>query len=75
MRSNRREDGFTMADKEIGYQGVDIGDLVVHGMDGFAGAIGISVDRYGQRAVRRNGVLQLRRRSGANIYKDRSAIV
>lgn len=42
LRSNRREDGFTMADKEIGYQGVDIGDLVVHGMDGFAGAIGIS---------------------------------
>ena len=34
-----------MADKEIGYQGVDIGDLVVHGMDGFAGAIGISNSR------------------------------
>lgn len=34
-----------MADKEIGYQGVDIGDLVVHGMDGFAGAIGISDSR------------------------------
>ena len=45
LRSNRREDGFTMADKEIGYQGVDIGDLVVHGMDGFAGAIGISDSR------------------------------
>ena len=30
---------------------------------------------YGQRAVRGNGVRQLRRRSGANIYKDRSAIV
>lgn len=42
LRSNRREDGFTMADKEIGYQGIDVGDLVVHGMDGFAGAIGIS---------------------------------
>ena len=38
-------EGFTMADKEIGYQGIDIGDLVVHGMDGFAGAIGISDSR------------------------------
>ena len=45
LRSNRREDGFTVADKEIGYQGVDVGDLVVHGMDGFAGAIGISDSR------------------------------
>ena len=45
LRSNRREDGFTMSDKEIGYQGVDVGDLVVHGMDGFAGAIGISDSR------------------------------
>ena len=45
LRSNRREDGFAMADKEIGYQGVDVGDLVVHGMDGFAGAIGISDSR------------------------------
>ena len=42
LRSNRREDGFTMSDKEIGYQGIKAGDLVVHGMDGFAGAIGIS---------------------------------
>ena len=45
LRSNRREEGFTMADKEIGYQGVNVGDLVVHGMDGFAGAIGISDSR------------------------------
>ena len=45
LRSNRREDGFTMADKEIGYQGIDVGDLVVHGMDGFAGAIVISDSR------------------------------
>lgn len=45
LRSNRREDGFTMAEKEIGYQGIDIGDLVIHGMDGFAGAIGISDSR------------------------------
>lgn len=45
LRSNRREDGFTMSDKEIGYQGIDVGDLIVHGMDGFAGAIGISDSR------------------------------
>ena len=45
LRKNRREDGFTFSDKEIGYQGIDIGDLVVHGMDGFAGAIGISDSR------------------------------
>lgn len=45
LRSNRREEGFTMADKEIGYQGIDFGDLVVHGMDGFAGSIGISDSR------------------------------
>lgn len=45
LRKNRREDGFTISDKEIGYQGIDAGDLVVHGMDGFAGAIGISDSR------------------------------
>lgn len=45
LRSNRREDGFTFSEKEIGYQGIDVGDLVVHGMDGFAGAIGISDSR------------------------------
>lgn len=45
LRSKRREDGFTMSNKEIGYQGIDEGDLVVHGMDGFAGAIGISDSR------------------------------
>ena len=42
LRSNRREDGFTIATVEAGYQGIEPGDLVVHGMDGFAGAIGIS---------------------------------
>ncbi|WP_439526474.1 hypothetical protein [Roseovarius mucosus] len=41
-RSNRREDGFTFADKEIGYQGIQRGDLAIHAMDGFAGAIGVS---------------------------------
>lgn len=45
LRKNRRESGFTFSDKEIGYQGIERGDLVVHGMDGFAGAIGISDSR------------------------------
>lgn len=45
LRSNRRESGFTNSLKETGYQGVEPGDLVVHGMDGFAGAIGISDSR------------------------------
>ncbi|WP_086234720.1 restriction endonuclease subunit S [Campylobacter devanensis] len=42
LRSKRRDDGFTISLKEIGYQGIDAGDLVIHGMDGFAGSIGIS---------------------------------
>lgn len=42
LRRNRREEGFTFSDKEIGYQGIKRGDLIIHGMDGFAGAIGIS---------------------------------
>lgn len=42
LRSERRTDGFTMSDKEIGYQHIDKGDLVIHGMDGFAGSMGIS---------------------------------
>lgn len=45
LRSNRREDGFTFSLQEAGYQGIEPGDLVVHGMDGFAGAIGISDSR------------------------------
>lgn len=45
LRSNRREDGYTVSLQETGYQGIDKGDLVVHGMDGFAGAIGISDSR------------------------------
>lgn len=42
LRSNRRTEGFTNALKEHGYQGVRKGDLVIHQMDAFAGAIGIS---------------------------------
>lgn len=42
LRTNRRVDGFTEALKELGYQGIRNGDLVIHGMDAFAGAIGVS---------------------------------
>ncbi|MEQ8033458.1 hypothetical protein [Xanthomonas sp. WHRI 6106] len=42
LRSNRRTDGFTNALKEAGYQRVHKGDLVIHAMDAFAGAIGVS---------------------------------
>lgn len=42
LRSNRRTDGFTTALKEIGYQGIRKDDLVIHAMDAFAGAIGVS---------------------------------
>lgn len=42
LRTNRRTDGFTNAIKEAGYQGVRKGDLVIHAMDAFAGAIGVS---------------------------------
>ncbi|MDZ5722621.1 restriction endonuclease subunit S, partial [Bacillus sp. SXabc123] len=42
LRKNRREDGFTFSLKEIGYQHINKGNLVVHQMDAFAGAIGIS---------------------------------
>lgn len=45
LRANRREEGFTVSMTEAGYQGIEVGDLVVHGMDGFAGAIGISDSR------------------------------
>lgn len=42
LRKNRREEGFTVSLQEIGYQGIRKGDLVIHGMDAFAGAIGVS---------------------------------
>lgn len=42
LRKNRREMGFTESLKEIGYQGIRRGDLVIHAMDAFAGAIGVS---------------------------------
>jgi type I restriction enzyme S subunit len=41
-RSNRGKIGFTESIYFSGYQGVEPGDLVVHQMDAFAGAIGVS---------------------------------
>jgi type I restriction enzyme S subunit len=42
LRANRKTEGFTNALKEHGYQGIRKGDLVIHNMDAFAGAIGVS---------------------------------
>jgi type I restriction enzyme S subunit len=42
LRSNRRTEGFTNAIQEHGYQGIRKGDFVIHAMDAFAGAIGVS---------------------------------
>jgi type I restriction enzyme S subunit len=42
LRKNRRLRGFTEATAFSGYQGIRVGDLVIHGMDAFAGAIGVS---------------------------------
>ena len=42
LRKNRRTEGFTESLQEIGYQGVGKGDLVIHQMDAFAGAVGVS---------------------------------
>lgn len=42
LRENRRADGFMIAVAEQGYQRVRAGDLVIHQMDGFAGAIGVA---------------------------------
>lgn len=45
LRKNRKKDGYTLSDTEYGYQGVEEGDIVIHGLDAFAGAIGISDSR------------------------------
>ena len=42
LRTNRRSDGFMVALQEVGYQGVRRGQLVIHSMDAFAGAVGVS---------------------------------
>ncbi|MFD0960585.1 restriction endonuclease subunit S [Paenibacillus chungangensis] len=42
LRKKRRTTGFTESIKEVGYQGIRKGDLVIHVMDAFAGAVGVS---------------------------------
>ena len=42
LRRKRRTEGFTESLKEIGYQGIRVGDLVIHAMDAFAGAVGVA---------------------------------
>ena len=42
LREKRRAEGYTFAIQEVGYQRVRAGDLVIQGMDAFAGAIGVS---------------------------------
>ena len=42
LRKNRRTDGSPNSIKEHGYQHINSGDLVIHEMDAFAGAIGVS---------------------------------
>jgi type I restriction enzyme S subunit len=63
-RSKRRIEGFTESTMDSGYQGVEVGDLVVHSMDGFAGAIGVSRSDGKMSPVvhiyRSNGLLDLR---------------
>jgi type I restriction enzyme S subunit len=44
LRSRRRSEGYTFAELEVGYQRICKGDLVIHTMDAFAGAIGVSED-------------------------------
>ncbi|MGO4988481.1 restriction endonuclease subunit S [Gallicola sp. Sow4_E12] len=42
LRKNRRTTSFTESIQEIGYQEIKKGDLVIHQMDSFAGAAGVS---------------------------------
>jgi type I restriction enzyme, S subunit len=42
LRRNRRVRGFTESLDGFGYQGIRRGDLVIHAMDAFAGAVGVS---------------------------------
>lgn len=42
LRKNRRMRGYTESLEGVGYQGIRRGDLVIHAMDAFAGAVGVS---------------------------------
>jgi len=43
-RDRRREEGFTQSEDYSGYQVVERGQIVFHGLDGFAGAVGVAED-------------------------------
>lgn len=42
LRADRREGGYTMSAEQGGYQFVERGNFVFHGLDGFAGAVGVA---------------------------------
>ena len=42
LRSNRSKDGYHEAADLSGFQGVDVGDFVVHGLDILRGSVGVS---------------------------------
>ena len=42
LRTERRAEGYTESNTGDGYQGVCQGDVVFHGLDGFAGAVGVA---------------------------------
>ena len=42
LRNNRWVRGYTESLSQFGYQGIRRGDLVIHSMDAFAGAVGVS---------------------------------
>ena len=50
LRKNRKNDGFTNALKEHGYQGIRIGDLVIHNMDAFCWSNSVS-DSNGKSTI------------------------
>ncbi|WP_299314475.1 restriction endonuclease subunit S [uncultured Halomonas sp.] len=67
LRRNRRTEGFTNAFKEHGYQGVAKGDLVIHAMDAFAGAVGVS-DSDGKMSPVCSVVTPGKKMPNANFY-------
>jgi type I restriction enzyme S subunit len=68
LRKNRRLRGFTEAIVEAGYQGIRKGDLVIHAMDAFAGAVGVS-DSDG-KGTPVYSVCQPKRNANAHYYAN-----
>jgi type I restriction enzyme S subunit len=69
LRKKRRTTGFTESLKEIGYQGIRKGDLVIHQMDAFAGAVGVS-DSDGKGTPVYSVCLPLNEKFIANYYAN-----